>query len=453
MAELDVVDQLARYGAALERAVEPVTAADVAARRPADAVQLHAHRGRRRALVAAAVAAAAVIAVVLGIGRSDESSEVDVQQAPEVVDREGLDLDGLYAALPAPPEDEVWGVTFTDLELADELLGLTPPDPADRQALVEYQLALAGGPGPEGSNLRGVGSVLDFVATETSLVVVDPTVVGAVVSFDTVDLDAPYEASGVGTTLLGGALEVDAVVAEVQRLQLDAEVAIEKVDGGTRLTATDATGEVRLVAHVGDTFTVLADDGARVDAVLATAAGDAPSFLDDPARDEIVERLDAVAVAAGQISNRTYDAREWAEQRAPASCGPDCDAAALEQATVAIEAEAAAALVPPHEVWAIGGTISRDTATDQYPVGTPLVILLVTFDGPAPSLFDAVLPWIDGTAFDDAQDEGAAPGFDLIATSEKGSTSESVIVVEEPGTRQWFDLLFRIPLPLPSEGG
>jgi hypothetical protein len=345
----------------------------------------------------------------------------------------------------------VWGLTFTDLELADELLGLTPPDPSDRQAALDYQLALAGGPGPDGTNLPGVGSVVDVVATETSLVVVDPTVVGAVVSFDTVDLDAPYEKSGVGTTLLGGALEVDAVVAEVQRLEPDAEVTTAAADSGTRITATDATGEV-LVAHVGDDLTVLADDGAGVDAVLATAGGDAPSFLDDPARDEIVERLDAVAVAAGQISNRTYDAREWAEQRAPTSCGPDCDAAALEQATVAIEAEATAANIPPHEVWAVGGSISRDAAASDVPLGAPLIFLEITFDGPAPPLSDTFWPWIE------AEQAAAGPGLEgpglrVEYTAEKGATSETMIVVEEPGTRQWFDLLFRIPLPLPSEGG
>ena len=112
MAELDVVDQLARYGAALEASVPRVTAMDVTTQRPAAVEPLAPRPARRGLVIAAVVAAAAILAVVVGITRSEESSELEVQDPPSTTDRVGLGRDGaasraaIVGAGPGPPKKE-----------------------------------------------------------------------------------------------------------------------------------------------------------------------------------------------------------------------------------------------------------------------------------------------------------------------------------------------------------
>ena len=455
MAELDVVDQLARYGAALEASVPRVTAMDVTTQRPAAVEPLAPRPARRGLVIAAVVAAAAILAVVVGITRSEESSELEVQDPPSTTDRAGLGLDGLMAALPAPPDGAVWALTFTDLELADELLGVTPPASDDTGALQRYEMQLRGGTGP-GEVSPGVGAFIDVVPSETSFVVIDPNVVGAIVSFDTIDLDAPYEESGVGTTLLGGALGVDAVVAEVARLEPDADVATEQVDGGTRITATQS-GSVELVAHVGESLTILGDDDATVDAVLATMAGEQPALVDDPAVRATIDRLAERRVAAGQISNQTFDAAEFAERRAPLECTGECGPGELGALAEEITARAEAQLLPPTLVWAVGGTTGPtptgegDDPSDR--IGDPsscpdcvqVAVVLVAFDGPAPdSVPESMAPWFTSPRIPWAQP--------LRVTVDGGPVAEALLAID-PGSASWLDLTVRVPVPLPSEGG
>ena len=458
MAELDVVDQLARYGEALEASVPRVTATDVTTQRPAAVEPLAPRPARRGLVIAAVVAAAAILAVVVGITRSEESSELEVQDPPSTTDRVGLGLDALLSALPAPPGGAVWALTFADLELADELLGVTPPASDDTGALQRYEMQLRGGTGP-GEVSPGVGAFIDVVPSETSFVVIDPNVVGAIVSFDTIDLDAPYEESGVGTTLLGRTLAVDAVAAEVARLEPDAEVATEQVDGGTRITATQS-GSVELVAHVGESLTILGDDDATVDAVLATMAGEQPALVDDPAVRATIDRLAERRVAAGQISNQTFDAAEFAERRAPLECTGECGPDELAALTEEITARAESQLLPPTLVWAVGGTIgpTRDPGEGfaAYPsnrIGDPsscpdctqVAVVLVTFDGPAPEhVPESMAPWFDIPRMPWVQP--------LLVTVAGGPVAEDLLAID-PGSASWLDLTVRVPVPLPSEGG